>query len=413
MIIRSRSLMLSAFLLSICLSNVSFSNPYQDQVYYDLDRVKETPVLKQFTLEVVLVGPGSLLSESLGDLALRIQSSSHDLLYGLTPLSHSPFIPYINFLVGDSKAKPEVRFYQSQIDQWTRRNRTITSYPLQISPQQEKTLVETVERITAIDIERPYEPVSHGAGTRFRGLFDQLLDGALRSTIEQKTIQRSLREELRLILSSHISALFFMELFAGPRFDEPWGLWKLCYRPHTLMSVLQSVQINGRPILGRPRVIHQRKGQSPWVVQTRFALTLSVLFLFCLVGMAMTIRVYFGPKVSIGLVLFALSSGCLGSFSLWLSALSGLGELRSAWTLLLFSPLDLLLLPMILSEQWRIFGITVLKVRVISTLCFVTGCILVLKTVAGVPILLFIGLSLAAILLSFNRIPFLDFRIKK
>ena len=94
MIIRSRSLILSAFLLSICLSNVSFSNPYQDQVYYDLDRVKETPVLKQFTLEVVLVGPGSLLSESLGDLALRVQSNSHDLLYGLTPLSHSPFIPF-------------------------------------------------------------------------------------------------------------------------------------------------------------------------------------------------------------------------------------------------------------------------------------------------------------------------------
>ena len=350
-------------------------------------------------IDFVYVDSGEGLDTVFGEVALRFQHRDQDEVFSFRvttpPQTHSKVI-----LLGRAQMRGHLTSYSSALNKWKSQGREVTAFPLNLSPRLTKKLFNEIKRFIAEPRKlSPFDPLKENGTLQLRDVLDSVLGGSLylASKSVDKQARRTYRNDIRRALTHHVTLSLISEFFMSSTIDQPQSIWVLSYRPETLVRLLSQVYVGAHPLLGQPRVIHQRSTPNP-TDGTSMKVALGLLltsFLLALFGLALWFKLLPTPSTP-HLILCALSitSATLGIFGWWLTLRSSLPDVRSHWSLLLFSPLDIWISSSYLWKSHTLFSIAQFYVlmRLLCTLVSVgTMVILFDLSINLSPLSIFIG----------------------
>lgn len=311
-------------------------------------------------LELITIGPTDDLFTLYGHAAMRVVEAAELRADGQPP-AHAGRL--FNFGITHFRepgymerfARGTVRFwgdagsYARDVRRWARRDRSITRYPLRLSPAQRRCVVDRMTRdIEPEHREFVYDTFRDNCATRLRDLLDECTGGAIFGVLGEAPGERRFRDDVRFAYSGEPALLFFSDLIPGRHFDQPRSQWALAYRPEALAQGLSQVLIQTaaglHPILGDAIVEHARQSADPRTGRTQRA----EILLYLLSGLCTLLALFawrLPVRMRAGLLLPLVLFGALhGALLWWLSVGTAWPDMRAPTLLLYFMPFDLVLL---------------------------------------------------------------------
>jgi hypothetical protein len=226
----------------------------------------QTRPADDWQISVVTFGPGSIIYERYGHVALRFRSETRgvDACYDWGNFDfEAPGFLY-RFAKGDLRYWMEGKSTADMfIDSIQLKDRNVTEQLLNLSPAQSARMLELI--INQDDDEHRYYPYDYfkdNCSTRVRDAIDDATGGALQPTKNIMT-PHSYRWHDRRLLSvglANIALNTGMEFLTGPRLDVPLTEWEACFLPTRLAQAMDRATIvdaaGNRVPLVRERLVH-------------------------------------------------------------------------------------------------------------------------------------------------------------
>lgn len=342
----------------------------------------EAPPAPPPVVEVVIVGPEDAAYSLFGHAAMRVVDDPDDpdaarvFNFGITNFNRDNYA--LNFVGGRVKFWGRVERWGSVLKRWRQDDRTVTRFQVLLPDTSLRQLVARMERDTQPEHrDFVYDTFRENCATRLRDYLDTYSHGAVYASTGGVPSGRAFRQDVREAYGNTTLILLGSEFGPGVEIDRPRDVWHMMYRPAALGSALQTVQVDGHPLLGPGIVEHTRAGKDPLDGSPHHAqmIILVIAFLFGLLGWYINDR---GPKAR-GAVLATttvLNTG-FGLLLIWIAWMSDWPEMQRNPLIFVVVPLDLFLL-------WPVYQLfrhgetghapiarTYLKVRIIVGLLLV------------------------------------------
>jgi hypothetical protein len=340
------------FLLILWLSLLSFlSIGYSQGVWKQIERPR---------LELIYIGAGDQLIDRAGQVALRVYSEQRDEVYCFDEYTPRYFTLFYQMLLGRAQRWTEVYSFPVKVHQWKRADRSITSYPLRLSPRQS---MDLAKRLTSYVGENRFiyigDPFRETGAIHIRNLFDAFLQGQVSLAGREVGRYRSFRDDIALTYINSPLITLGATLFGGPSLDQEYGLWHLSYRPSTLINLFSRVYTSHNELLGQPKKLHIQKR----AIQIGFKSidTLILLGWSCFWILLILSRRFVAAWVPLSWpalwAIGGLISGLIGGIGWFLSIQSLWVDVRTQSGLWYFMPFDLIcILPWLFNQstlpQW-------------------------------------------------------------
>ena len=295
-------------------------------------------------IELIYVGPGKNLIDRAGQIALRVYSEQRDEVYCFDEYNPRHFTLFYQTLLGRAQRWVEVYSFAVKVHQWKRTDRSITAYPLRLSPRQNIDLAKRLKSYVG-DNRFVYigDPFRETGATHIRNLFDAFLQGQVSLAGQEVGRYRTFRDDIALTYIGSPLIVMGSTLFGGPSLDQEYGLWRLSYRPSTLINLLSRVYTDHNELLGRPKVLYTQK-DSPHLGFK--SLGVLILLLWSCFWITLVVGRRFYPQwIPLSWPAFwaigGLISSLIGSIGWFLSLQSLWVDVRTQSGLWYFMPLDL------------------------------------------------------------------------
>lgn len=301
-------------------------------------------------VELVIVGPEDAAFSLFGHAALRVIDSPEEhpddarvFNFGITNFNRDNYV--FDFVGGRVKFWGRIERWATVMRRWRRTDRTVTRFPVLLSDAALRQLVARMERDTQpSNRDFVYDTFRENCATRLRDYLDTYSHGAVYAKTGGVPSGRAFRQDVREAYSNVTAILLGSEFAPGVEMDRPRDVWHMMYRPATLGSALQTVQVDGRPLLGPGIVEYTRTGGDPLDGSPNHGqlIILIIAFLFGLFGWFINDR---GGKAR-GATLTGVSLLTTG-FSLlliWIAWMSDWPEMQRNPLVFAVLPLDIFLL---------------------------------------------------------------------
>lgn len=301
-------------------------------------------------VELVIVGPEDSAYSLYGHAALRVVDNPQDnpddarvFNFGITNFNRDNYV--FDFLGGRVEFWGRIERWETVMRRWRRTDRTVTRFPVLLSSASLRQLVARMERDTQPENRNfVYDTFRENCATRLRDYLDTYSGGAVYATTGGKPSGRAFRQDVRQAYGNVTAILLGSEFAPGVEMDRPRDVWHMMYRPATLGSALQTVQVDGHPLLGPGIVEYTRKGGDPLDGSPHHGqlIILIIAFLLGLFGWFINDR---GPKAR-GAALTAasvLTTG-FGLLLVWIAWMTDWPEMQRNPLIFAVVPLDIFLL---------------------------------------------------------------------
>lgn len=215
------------------------------------------------TISVITLGPGRMIYERYGHVAIRIQAPIYNLDvaydWGNFDFNAPGFIG--RFVKGDMRYWMEGKDGQALLDHYIKlEDRTVTIRELNLDHDQTYKLVDLIRKQ---DDEQHryylYDYFKDNCSTRVRDTINEAAGGALETT-KQNLTPHDYRWHNRRLLRvglDNVALMTGMELVTGPRLDVPLSAWDACYLPTLLGETLDRTTLpDGRPLVRNKRIVN-------------------------------------------------------------------------------------------------------------------------------------------------------------
>jgi hypothetical protein len=227
--------------------------------------VLQGPVMAQEAW-LVTYGPGSDVWERFGHNALWIRDPDlgvdHTFSFGYFELDrpgfHRDFARGImRYFGAASSPEREFAFYRQ-------RQRSIEKQRLNLSPGQVRQLYRLLEN--AIFPQPQYYQYDYylaNCSTWLRDLLDEVLEGALGEQLSEPSAHQNFRDHTRRLTADRFWMHTGMMLLLGPRIDHPRSAWDEAFLPESLAYWLDTVEVDGQPLVTERRVLFSSEVHAP------------------------------------------------------------------------------------------------------------------------------------------------------
>ncbi|MGY6555914.1 MAG: lipoprotein N-acyltransferase Lnb domain-containing protein [Wenzhouxiangella sp.] len=290
---------------------------------------------------LVTYGPGAEVWELFGHNALWLRDSAsgldHTYSFGYfeidRPGFHLDFARGIMLYYGaGSPAEREFAFYRA-------RQRSISAQRLNLSPAQ---VQELQGLIHAAIFPHPqffqYDYFRRNCSTWLRDLLDQVLGGQLAQPLQAQAARLNFRDQTRRMTYPRPWIHTGIMLLMGPSIDQPISAWDESFLPDALARWLDSVAINGQPLVLETRILYDpgvfsvpEDARGPW----RLMLAVGLLSAGLIVLSAWRGR---GRWARVPWQLGVFAAGLAGSAMLLMWVASGHQDTWRNWMLLVLHP---------------------------------------------------------------------------
>ena len=321
-----------------------------------------SPARAELTVELLVMGPGDDVFSRFGHVALRVIETGGDgpgalvardrvFNFGITNFKRPNYIR--DFLTGRVRFWGAARTYESTLSRFTRWDRTVTRYGLNLTQAQAQSLLVRLEHdVEPEHREYLYDTFRDNCATRLRDYLDEVTDGAVRARLEQDWPGRAYRDDVRQAFANLPHLLFLTEIIPGIPLDAPRSTWELTYHPARLALALATVNVSTdrgeTSLVGAVTAAYTRQKPHPvfgWPDAGQAFIVWCAL-LIALLGLAaraagpraraLLALLWLGPSSLLGVVLTVVAVG-----TIW-------PDMQQNWLLAAFVPLDgLLLIPAI------------------------------------------------------------------
>lgn len=312
-------------------------------------------------LEVALVtyGPGETYWERFGHDAIEVRDTvsgeAVNFNYGVFDFDERGFL--LNFARGRMRylmdAAPTTLEEQDYVDA----GRSITRQKLALTAAQAAALRDfLLWNLRPENARYDYDYYTDNCTTRVRDALDQTLGGVLKAQLSARAGGMTYRQQTARLMSAQPWLMLLLDLGLGPYADQPLSAWQESFLPGVLSRELTQVRVRDaqgiHPLVQDTRLLSPNRLDVPPATPPDLRLPLmlgGLAFAALLLGTRRHVPLAFALLGS-GYLLFAGLAG-LGLLVLWL-----LTTHHAAWAnanLLLFNPLDLLLLPAVLRARGR------------------------------------------------------------
>ncbi len=232
------------------------------------------PALKAQEAWLVTYGPGEEVWELFGHNALWLRDPAtgldHTFSFGYFELDRPGF--HLDFARGimlyygaSSVAEREFAFYRS-------RQRSITVQRLNLSADQVRDLHRRLhEAIYPHPQYYAYDYFRNNCSTWLRDMIDQVLDGELAPRLKSQPARLNFRDHTRRMTYPRPWIHTGIMLLMGPSIDQPISAWEETFLPDALARWLDTVVIDGEPLVLDTRVLYDpqvfqppEEARGPW-----------------------------------------------------------------------------------------------------------------------------------------------------
>lgn len=201
---------------------------------------------------LVTYGPGEEVWELFGHNAIWLRDEerglNHSFSFGYFELDRPGF--YLDFARGimlyygaAAPIERELAFYRA-------RDRSIQAQRLALSPGQVGELHRLLdEAIFPAPQYYQYDYFFANCSTWLRDLLDQVLDGALRESMEAEPARLNFRDHTRRLTAHNFWLHHGILALLGTEIDQPRTVWEEAFLPEALAQALDAVTINGQPLV--------------------------------------------------------------------------------------------------------------------------------------------------------------------
>ena len=300
-------------------------------------------------IEIVVVGPGEQFYSLYGHLGVLVwENDKRDpklgklFNFGMTNFSEDGY--FGDFLGGRVQFWGDVRPYGKYLKMWTRQDRSITRYQLNLAPSVSRALYRQLKSsITPENRYFVYDTFRQNCATKVRDLVDTYTAGSVYRALNGQPSTTSYRDDVRAGYSRQAILLFLTEWFLGASTDQIRTPWELSYRPVYFGSQLPSIRLqDGTPLVSQWFIDHERVGQDPttgwhpWLSTLLCVLGgLLLLLHFKVLNLSLARRITVFSIVGTPLLIFSMLQLTLHFWTAWPDA-------RNSWMLLCLCPLDVL-----------------------------------------------------------------------
>lgn len=304
-------------------------------------------------ISVLTFAPGETYWQRFGHNAILVENTSIAANavynYGMFDFFQKNF--FLNFARGHMVYRLDVDTLDRTLALYASEGRWVYQQALNLDAAQRLQLAMFLDaNAQPENAEYRYDYFRDNCSTRVRDAIDQVLGGALGSTLRAQAVPVSYRSEATRLMRPILPLALGMDLILGPASDAPISLWEQSFVPGVLMQALAAQRINGQPLVAEAHYLLADQ-RSPVAPAEPLRWHGAALGIGLLAGLLL---------IGVGRLESRLGFGLLAMPLLLAAGLAGLAQL-AAWTLtehwamhanfnlLLFSPLALLLLP----TAWR------------------------------------------------------------
>ena len=208
---------------------------------------------------LVTYGPGAEVWELFGHNALWLRDPAtgldHTYSFGYfeidRPGFHLDFARGIMLYYGaSSQAQREFDFYRG-------RQRSIQAQRLNLAPEQVRALQRSIhDAIYPHPQYYEYDYFRNNCSTWLRDLLDEVLGGELEPKLRGEPARLNFRDHTRRMSASRPWVQTGIMLLMGPSIDQSVSAWKETFLPDALARWLDTVIIDGEPLVLETRLLH-------------------------------------------------------------------------------------------------------------------------------------------------------------
>lgn len=241
-----RAARLAAAVLLWLLSAVALAQPA------DGDAAAEAGAELQVSL--FTFGPGEVYWERFGHNAIAVHDArSGETLsfnYGIFDFEEEDF--FLNFLRGHMQYSMDATTLEEDLLIYRREGRAVLEQRLALTPAQRLKLREFLRwNLRPENAKYRYEYFTSNCSTKVRDALDQVLDGAIRRSLEVRSRGNTFRLQADRLLAPIPGLMLPMDLGLGPYADRRLSFWEESFIPAAFAEHIAQVQISdaaGRPV---------------------------------------------------------------------------------------------------------------------------------------------------------------------
>jgi len=335
---------------------------------WQLERLTATVLLLLFAMAapvkaqeawLVTYGPGEEVWEMFGHNALWLRDPEtgldHTYSFGYFEIDRAGF--YVDFARGIMNYYGAASPADREFDFYRQRGRSVTAQKLALSAEQVQDLQKALhEAIYPHPQYYAYDYFRANCSTWLRDLINQVVDNALRTTLEGVMTDQSLAEHTRRMTRHRPWVQTGILALMGPSLDRRLTAWEESFLPEALAHWVGSVEVDGQPLVVQQRTIHA--GSPPHSVVQLSSLTPIPLITGLMLAAAMLALIRRGGVLAEWSWRFgALTAGFVGAVLLAMMTLSGHHDTRWNLLVLLLHPLWWLLLVPRMRQRRRVLAI--------------------------------------------------------
>jgi hypothetical protein len=305
----------------------------------------------ELRISLLTFAPGAVYWQRFGHNALLVENTINGANavynYGLFDFFQKNF--FLNFARGHMVYRLGVQSLDDTLSAYAAEGRWVYQQVLALDAQQKLELAEFLHRNAQPDRrEYRYDYFRDNCSTRVRDALDHTLGGALKATLSAQPVNSSYRFEATRLMRPILPLALGMDAIMGPAGDAPMSRWQQSFVPAVFMQAVAAQQVNGHPLVASAGYLladsHSPVAPDAPLHWIGWALALGLGLGALLVWAAQQPgRLGFGLLATPLLLL----AGLAGLFMLAAWTLTEHWAMASNYNLLLFSPLALLLIPVV------------------------------------------------------------------
>ncbi len=309
-------------------------------------------------LEVSLIsyGPGDTYWERFGHDAIEVRDTvsgeSVDFNYGVFDFEEKGFL--LNFARGRMHYLMDAAPSAIEQQEYVQDGRSVTRQRLNLTAEQAAALRDfLLWNLRPENAGYNYDYYQDNCTTRVRDVLDRTLGGLIKGQLSGQPGGMSYRQQTARLMSGQPWLMLVLDLGLGPYADQPLSAWQESFLPMVLQADLRKIQLpqpdgSHQPLVASEQLVSPNRLAEPPEAAPDLRPPLAVAGVVMAVLLVLARR-----RRSLGFALlgtlYLAAAGVVGTLLLVLWTLTAH---RSAWAnanLLLFNPLDFLLLPTL----WR------------------------------------------------------------
>ncbi|HEN47154.1 MAG TPA: DUF4105 domain-containing protein [Mizugakiibacter sp.] len=315
----------------------------------------------QLEVSLLTYGPGTVYWERFGHDAIllrdRLSGQAVTFNYGVFDFSQKHFL--LNFIRGHMRYSMDANPAATDIANYVEAGRWIEQQRLTLTPAQRAKLRDfLLWNLQPAHRRYDYEYFTDNCSTRVRDALNFATDGAIKAQLSVHSSSLTFRNQTDRLLAPDPALMLLADLALGPYADQPLNAWQSTFIPMALMNSLENVQVTDatghrQPLLssqsrlyaGRLLPPPARAPQLAWPLGLAGLVLASLILL--LTHSSRPILDRSGHWLA---AIYIVLAGLAGTLMLLLWTLTAH---QAAWgneNLLLFNPLQWLLLPALLKH---------------------------------------------------------------